>query len=171
MYIQQRQDLEGPLQHHCGFQQNNLNKMWNKNNHMGLFNPSLRCFEIWFQTNTVQPQPAKRNAYMIAESTAAVLIWTIWPLIAHSAPAKWGVLRGNGCAVTGTVEWESRKCEPVHKHTGSYSLLQMQAMPFMCLLVCVCVFLLNSCLCHITTLHAVKSGHNGVVFMANVIVF
>lgn len=147
--------------------------MWNKNNHMGLLSPSLRCFKIWLQTNTVQPQPAKRNAYMIAELTAASVDLNNLTTDSSQCPCSWGVLRGNGCAVTGTVEWESWKCEPVHEHTGSYSLLQMQAMPFMCSLVCVCVcaFLLNCCLPHITTIYAVKSGHNGWIFMNNTIVF
>lgn len=58
-----------------------------------------------------------------------------WP-----STARFPLLMGTGCAVTGILGCESRKCEPtwtVHEHTGKYSLPQTQAMPIVCSEVCV----------------------------------
>lgn len=64
MYIQQWQDLVGPSQHHRGIQQNNLQQNVKQKWTYGCVwtHPSAD-----FRTNTVHPQPVKRNAYMIAE--------------------------------------------------------------------------------------------------------
>lgn len=65
-------DLAGPLQHHRGYQQNNLQQNGKQNYRTGRFEPIPPLFQ---KSSFIQipghPQSVKRNAYMIEASTAA----------------------------------------------------------------------------------------------------
>lgn len=111
--------------------------MWNKTTIWACFYPSLRIF----QTNTVHPQPVKRNAYMIAESSAASVDLNNPTTDSSQCPCSWGVLRGKRCAVTGTLECESRKCVPVHEHRKLFTLTSLSYALHVLISVRICVLI------------------------------